>query len=225
MIKVPVLKVVDGDGFLTKIRAFEVTGDPRDQEEYTVTARFGFIDAPELGQRGGHEAKAFLTSLIGGKWVELAILRKMDTGQSVDRYGRVVCVPFLTMDYSETFGVPLLITRNIELEMVANGWAWVLERYGPDERYLEALDEAKRQKRGLWAFENNIHPWEFKKQRYREAQRCTTDDPDARRSCPVERCNGSLVRRRGRFGDFLGCSNFPHCKYWRPMSGYGTNLP
>jgi endonuclease YncB( thermonuclease family) len=226
-IKVPVLKVTDGDGFLTRIRAYEVTGNPRDQEELAVTARFGFIDAPELGQQGGREAKDFLTALIGGQWVELVILTKMDTGQSVDRHGRVVCVPFLTLDYSagefrtsskhlhmaKTFGAPLTVTRNIELEMVVNGWAWVLERYGPDERYLEALDEAKRHKRGIWTFENNIHPWEFKKQKYRETQRSATNDPSPKRLCPIDGCHGYLVRRNGRFGEFLGCSNFPRCKY------------
>lgn len=226
-IKAPVLKVIDGDGFLTKIRAFEITDNRQDQQELTVTARFGFIDAPEIGQPGGREAKDYLTALIGGKWVELVILTKMDTGQSVDKYGRIVCVPFLTLDYSSgefrtsskhrhtisTVGAPLLVTRNIELEMVINGWAWVLERYGPDERYLVALDEARRHKRGIWAFENNTHPWEFKKQKYRETQQSAVSEPSPKRPCPVNGCHGFLIRRNGKFGAFLGCSNFPRCKY------------
>lgn len=32
-------------------------------------------------------------------------------------------------------------------------------------------------------------------------------------SCP--RCNKRLMRRSGRYGDFLGCSGFPYCKYTR----------
>ena len=31
--------------------------------------------------------------------------------------------------------------------------------------------------------------------------------------CPY--CNGILVNRTGRYGKFLGCSNFPECKYTR----------
>lgn len=31
--------------------------------------------------------------------------------------------------------------------------------------------------------------------------------------CP--RCNGELMRRKGRFGEFWGCSNYPSCKYTR----------
>ncbi len=179
------------------------------------------IDAPELGQPGGHEAKDFLTTLIGGKYVELEVRMKMDTGQIVDRHKRIVCVPFLTQEYSaaafrtssnrvhnaKTFGEPLLVTRNVELEMVLNGWAWVLERYGPDERYLQALDDAQRHKRGIWALENNIQPWEFKRQKYRETRLATNT------KCPMEGCGGDLVKRNGKFGAFLGCSTFPDCKY------------
>ena len=29
--------------------------------------------------------------------------------------------------------------------------------------------------------------------------------------CP--RCGGELVRRKGRYGEFLGCSNYPRCRY------------
>ena len=29
--------------------------------------------------------------------------------------------------------------------------------------------------------------------------------------CP--RCGGSLVERNGQYGKFLGCSNYPNCKF------------
>lgn len=29
--------------------------------------------------------------------------------------------------------------------------------------------------------------------------------------CP--RCGGALLKREGKFGDFLGCTNYPKCKY------------
>lgn len=44
-LRVPVIKVFDGDGFLTRIRARS--------REVEATVRFGFIDAPEIGQPGG----------------------------------------------------------------------------------------------------------------------------------------------------------------------------
>lgn len=222
-IRVPVLKIFDGDGFLTRIEASELTGRPSDQSELDVAVRFAFIDAPKLEQPGGREAKDFLSTLISDRWVELEVRLKMDTGQIVDRHKRIVCVPFLTEEYygaefrtpsnhthsAATFGGPLLVTRNVELEMVLNGWAWVLERYGPGERYMEALGDAQRHKRGIWAATENIPPWEFKQQKHR--QKRLTDKAGTK--CPMEGCGGDLVKRNGRFGAFFGCSTFPNCKF------------
>lgn len=33
--------------------------------------------------------------------------------------------------------------------------------------------------------------------------------------CP--KCGGKLIKRRGKYGDFLGCSNYPKCKYTRKV--------
>lgn len=33
--------------------------------------------------------------------------------------------------------------------------------------------------------------------------------------CP--RCGGSLVVKKGRYGEFIGCSNFPICKYTKKL--------
>lgn len=232
-LKVPVLRVFDGDGFLTRIHV------PRRGAELEFTVRFGFIDAPEMGQPGGREARDFLQHLIADQWLDLAILTKMDTGGIVDRHGRVVAVPYLRQANPPVGGlVSSLLTltgrnapgrpifRNIELEMVLNGWAWVLDRYEPDERYFLALGDAQRNRRGIWARDNNIHPWEFKKTRYREKQRGRSqpspqptlfDRPEAIEPCPAEGCAGHIVRRSGKFGDFFGCSKFPKCRYSRSM--------
>jgi micrococcal nuclease len=43
------------------------------------------------------------------------------------------------------------VTRNIELEMVVNGWAWVTEQYAFDREteYFDAQDDARNNRRGL----------------------------------------------------------------------------
>lgn len=154
-IRVPVLKVFDGDGLLTRI------DNPRRGASLEVTIRLGFIDAPGMEQPGGIEARDFLKSLIGGRHVDLAVLMKMDTGGIVDRHKRIVTVPYLQMDQSSGAsgaasrlgqffrGLTAPSHRNIELEMILNGWAWVLDRYGPDESYFDALEDAQRNRRGI----------------------------------------------------------------------------
>ena len=155
-LRVPVLKVFDGDGFLTTLGKRQ------------VAVRFGFTDAPEMEQPGGVEARAFLQSLVSNRWAELVVLVKNDTGGIFDKYGRIVCVPYVNDD--EGFGA----LRNVELEMIVHGWTWVLERYGPDERYLDALADARRHRRGIWAFAKNMHPWDFKKQMYRSREKASS---------------------------------------------------
>ncbi len=39
------------------------------------------------------------------------------------------------------------------------------------------------------------------------------NQPLQREKCP--RCGGTMVKRNGKFGMFLGCSNYPKCKYTR----------
>jgi micrococcal nuclease len=202
-IEVPVLKVFDGDGFLTKIVRCQLTGNPKDHTEVEAAIRFGFIDAPELEQRGGCEAREFLTTLIGGRKVLIYILMKADTGKSVDRHGRVLAVPYLG-------------DRNIEIEMLLNGWAWVVEKYEPDEIYFDALEIAQRNKRGIWAYDDNVPPWTFKGQKSADRRsRVTNSNPVVK--CPAAGCVGSLVRRNGKLGAFYGCSSYPNCRYTRSI--------
>lgn len=229
-LRVPVLRVFDGDGFLTRLPVAQSSS------YYEVAVRFGFIDAPEIDQRGGLQARDFLHHLIADKWIDLVLLMKMDTGRIIDRHRRIVAVPYLKQcrgpeerpassilrrvmkalfDSSE-------IWRNVELEMVLNGWAWVLDRYQPDARYFEALEDAQRQRRGIWAWDDNIHPWEFKKQKHarrREHEHVAQKRQQLlRRSeaplrCPEKGCEGNLVQRSGRYGAFYGCSKYPRCRY------------
>jgi endonuclease YncB( thermonuclease family) len=227
-LKVPVLEVFDGDGFLTRLV------DPQRNLEFDVVIGFGFTDAPEIEQPGGKEAKDFLVSLIRDQWIDLVILTKSDTGSIVDRFRRVVAIPYLTdfcggdlMVWSRVdrrlsrLGIAGRVTRNIELEMILNGWTWVLERYGPDKEYSEALHDARRHRRGIWATDSNVAPWEFKRQQYRNRQRHRVSPQQdilfsterATIACPVEGCVGRLMERNGRFGTFFGCSNFPVCRY------------
>lgn len=212
-LRVPVLRVFDGDGFLTRVLS------PRQDAEKEFTVRFGFIDAPEMEQPGGQEAKDFLEGLIGGQWVDLSILIKADIGSIFDRHGRVVAVPYLKQMTPNH-------CRNIELEMILNGWAWVLERYGPDQRYLQALEDARQHRRGIWARDGNIPPWEFKRLQYRARKErgipATQQDSlfEGRKAvepCPADGCVGHIVARSGKFGRFFGCSEFPKCRYSRPV--------
>lgn len=184
-----VMRVFDGDGFLAKVwHPHRKTWIER------VAFRFAFIDAPEIDQQLGRESKEFLSKLIAHKALRLDPIGKESNGYSpVDSYKRLLCMAYLT-DQMETGRIdyylngscgagmvkqPRSVTRNVELEMIVNGWAWVIERYSfeREEEYFAAQDDARRNRRGLWALDNPEPPWKFKQ---RQARRRSTSEGQGR---------------------------------------------
>lgn len=107
------------------------------------------IDAPETNQPYGQAAKKFVTDAVLFKEVDVQV-----TPQGQDRYGRIIAV-------IEIPGVGVLQ----ELLLTA-GLAWVYTQYCRNCDDWEGMQaEAKRQQKGLWAGENPVPPWEWRKRR------------------------------------------------------------
>lgn len=177
-----VLKVFDGDGFLAK-----VWHPLREAWIDRVPFRFAFIDAPEMQQPFGVESREFLVGLIADKTLRLELIGKQSTGyMPIDPYKRALCMAFLTeqmsvgrVEYYQngqvgagTVKQPRPATRNIELEMIVNGWAWVTEQYAfeREAEYFDAQDDARRNRRGLWAMDDPEPPWTFKARQKRRSR-------------------------------------------------------
>lgn len=110
-----------------------------------ITVRLNGIDAPESGQMFGSRAKQICSELSFGKFVGLVLLNR-------ERYNRIVA------------DVILPDGRNLSQELVRGGAAWWFRRYAPHDEKLRLLEEdARDSKRGLWADENPMPPWEFRK--------------------------------------------------------------
>lgn len=124
-----VTRVKDGDSLL--IRRTGGVGDGRIAE-----VRMAAIDAPELHQPWGPQAKAALRRLVEGRPVAARVTDR-------DRYGRLVA--FVTRG-------PL----NVNLAMVAGGDAWAYSRYERDPAILAAAALAKARGLGLWALPPNL---------------------------------------------------------------------
>lgn len=182
VLKAAVQKVFDGDGFLAN-----VWHPYREALVERVPFRFAFIDAPEMEQPFGPEARDFLAGLIANKELRLDPVGKESTGyMPIDPYKRVLCMAFLTeqmdvgtVDYyhkgkrgAGSVKQARPVTRNIELEMVVNGWAWVTEQYAFDREteYFDAQDDARNNGRGLWAMDNPEPPWTFKRRQRRRSR-------------------------------------------------------
>ena len=102
------------------------------------------IDAPERDQPFGAQATAALDYMVGGN----VYVVEVDT----DRYGRLVGVIY-TLE-----GV------NVNLEMVCGGHAWWYSRYAKNNRAMaDCQDEATESSLGLWAGDDPVAPWEWRR--------------------------------------------------------------
>ncbi len=107
--------------------------------------RLDGIDAPELSQAQGGQAKATLSGLVMGREVIVD-----DKGR--DRYER-------------TLGVVTVDGKNVNLEMVRLGYAWHYVKYSSDRALAEAEEEARAAKRGLWKDRLPVAPWDWRRKR------------------------------------------------------------
>ncbi|MBQ7154781.1 MAG: type I DNA topoisomerase [Synergistaceae bacterium] len=91
------------------------------------------------------------------------------------------------------------------------------------EKELDEVEESSRKWLDVvgefWSeFSNTLHEAEG-------AQRVPLPEPESiGEACPE--CGHDLVKKRGRFGEFIACSNYPACKYTRPiLTTIGVKCP
>jgi len=130
---VKVVGISDGDTF---------TGLTNDNQQ--VKCRIYGIDAPEKKQAFGNLSKQTLSDLIFRKQVQIKI-------QNKDRWQRAIVWVF-TSD-----------KKDISAEMLKAGMAWHYKKYDNTEEYAELENKARADKKGLWADNKPIAPWEFRK--------------------------------------------------------------
>jgi len=100
------------------------------------------IDAPEKNQAFGTKTKKALSKKIFGKNVKVKIT-------DIDKYGRSI-------------GTIFYMNRNINLEMVQEGFAWWYQKYSNDVKLAKAEKQARKNKLGIWSHKTQIPPWEFR---------------------------------------------------------------
>ena len=116
------------------------------------------IDAPELDQPFGEKAKKSLSDMIYSE--EITIENK-----GMDKYKRILGIVIFSPCFSNKriVGCGYLIPEeDYNYKMIKQGYAWFDPSYGENPVYQQAEQEARAAKRGLWADENPIPPWEWR---------------------------------------------------------------
>lgn len=124
-----------------------------------IKVRLYGIDAPETDKIGKKSGKVFKPGQPYGEEAMNALESKVRNAiltvkvYDIDKYKRMV-------------GVLSFGNRNINLEMIQGGWAWAYRQYLDTpyaSEYIAAEEQARSQKKGLWAQSNPQPPWEFRK--------------------------------------------------------------
>ena len=108
-----------------------------------VEVRLADIDTPEFNQPRGDEARDALRSLVDGKEVRLELI-------GGDAYRRIVAHVFVG-------------DLDVNAELVRRGLAWVRRAYDPAPSLVALEDGARQAERGLWADEDPVPPWIWRK--------------------------------------------------------------
>ncbi|WP_300597793.1 thermonuclease family protein [Niabella sp.] len=128
-----VVRVKDGDTFVLLMN---------DREQ---VVRFAHIDCPEKKQPFGNRAKQFVSDRCFGKYV--ALLQH----HQYDRNKRLIAEVILDDG------------QNLNKELVRNGLAWHFKKYSDDAAYAALETAARQQRKGLWADEAPMPPWEWRR--------------------------------------------------------------
>lgn len=153
----------------------------------SVTVRLEGIDAPESGQSFGKKAKEALAEMVASKTVTV---KKTGT----DRYGR-------------TLGFVIVGDVDANAKLIENGWAWHFKKYNDEERLAKLEEAARKEKRGLWADEKPLAPWDYRA-RQKTPQTVPGDSKDQKVSYWLNTSSG--VRHNPR------CEHFQNTKKGRP---------
>lgn len=137
-IKYKVIKVSDGDTIsVKKLKNNVLDGD-------LIKVRLYGVDAPEKDQDFGYESKKALMNYVSNKTIEIDI-------KSKDRYGRSV-------------GILYVDGRNINEELLRDGYVWYYEQYDKNNERSRLLQEnAMKNKLGLFSKKGYVEPWKFRK--------------------------------------------------------------
>lgn len=130
-----VIKIVDGDGL--KLQT----------DDGEVEVRLNGVDAPEMQQLGGREAKEFMSNLILGKSVSVIPVER-------DRYMRLI-------------GRVYWGSTDVGAFAVSEGHAWAYRRYltKGTAHYCRLEDQARSRRKGIWAHESPIYPYDWRRNR------------------------------------------------------------
>lgn len=160
-----VIKLIDVNGVVLCDIADAIDGDTilclKNKSEQIKVKLFG-IDAPELDQPYGQEAKQLLNQMLHEDiFISIRKITKDNTYLVDINYIDTLCREPITSESECTTNL-----ENINSNMIETGHAWYdLSEEENDPNFQTDERNARYYKNGLWSQSNPIPPWEWRKQK------------------------------------------------------------
>ena len=184
---------------------FIYTNDSYHQIDHVVVSPYGIFSI---------ETKQYNGYIVGDKY-DKKWVRKVGkktyyyTNPIRQNYGHVKSLSqLLNIDESKIFNVVCIPSRaklNVKHDGEVVRYDEVLDKiYSYNEVIIDNVDELVEIIKL-----NNITDKKTKKEHIKNIRENIIDNDLSK--CP--KCGGQLVERTGKYGNFIGCSNYPRCKY------------
>lgn len=132
-----------------------------------LTVRLANIDAPEKMQAFAEQSRQSLAALCMGREADYK-------EQDIDYRGQTVAA--VTCDGVEA-----------SRAQIERGMAWVDDKHNRDFTFPALQWMARRDRKGLWAHENPVPPWEFRRPKTRKVNPLPSNDKTDPAICFVDR--------------------------------------
>ncbi|KAH9598614.1 Staphylococcal nuclease (SNase-like) [Trypanosoma melophagium] len=137
------------------------------KEGKMVRVRLRLVDAPELDQPYGKEARIYLKKLLleekehyKGKKEHFSLSEVICTAAGIDEWGGLIADVSIHRPISDTS----LDYVSVQVSMVNDGWAWAMDSgFVTNSRLHKMMMEARAARRGLWQSDNPVKPWEHRR--------------------------------------------------------------
>ena len=185
-----------------------MTGDYTSQIDHIVVSKYGLF-VIETKQYNGY----ITGNKYDKKWVRHGKKKTYYTNPIKQNYGHVKSIcKLLNLDETKVFNIVCVPSKAI-LKIQDDG---EVVRY--DTIYNKIISYNTEIINNIDEIVNNINKNKITDRRVRRKHIKNIEEKNKGfgiNRCP--KCGGDLISRNGKYGEFLGCSNYPKCKYTKSL--------
>ena len=153
----------------------------------------------------------------GEQWTQAIYKRKEKFYNPIrQNYGHVQALKQNLQDYKELNFIPIVVfSINAELKVKTDSKViYSVNLLKTIREYtVESLTDQQKEAIYLKLLELNVSEKEVRTQHVAGINKKKTEVAQQLGSNRCPKCGGELLKRKGKYGDFKGCSNYPKCRF------------